>query len=114
MKTIRALHDKVAVEVLTVTPNTGKIVIPQAYRNDRHFGRIVSIGYKRDEHGNKYPCLDGARVGDIVRYQRAGAWIEIELNGKTVAILNSGYIEAVIEGAPEVGLEDHSMQSYVR
>lgn len=113
MKTtkLRALEDVVFIEPMTVSPEAGRFTLPDAFKNSRHYGKLIGIGFKRLRDGSKITCLEGAKPGDIVFYSRAGMW-ELEINGKNIVCGKPGYVQAVIEGKVEARLEDHSMKVF--
>jgi hypothetical protein len=109
---IRALYDVVFIEPLTVSPDAGTLTMPDAYKNSRHYGKLLAIGFHRLKDGSKISCLVGAAPGDTVFYSRAGMW-ELVVNGKNIVCGKPGYVQAIVEGKIEARLEDHSMRTFV-
>lgn len=90
MKTIQAVKDKVAVELLNYVEDTteGGIVIPQTVsQNSSHrFGKVISIGNEVSEISS----------GDIIAFAKFGGQ-DIIMNNVIIKILCLGEIYGVIK-----------------
>lgn len=93
MKTIQAVKDKVAVEILDSLETTteGGIVIPETVTQNSPFkvGKVLS-------YGNEVADSIEIKVGDIIAFAKFGGQ-DIILNNKIIKILCLGEIYGVIK-----------------
>jgi len=92
MKTVKAVKDKVVVEVLkSVDQTEGGIIIPETAEKDpQGYGRVISVGEEVTTIGE----------GDIVLFAKFGGQ-DILLDRQVMKVLMYNEVYGILEGATE-------------
>ena len=92
MKTVKAVKDKVVVEVLKSEEKTeGGIIVPATAEKDpQGYGRVISVGEE----------VTTIKEGDIVLFAKFGGQ-DILLDRQVMKVLMYNEVYGILEGAPE-------------
>jgi len=92
MKTVRAVKDKIVVEILkSVDKTEGGIFIPETAEKDpQGYGQVVSVGEE----------VVTIKEGDIVLFAKSGGQ-DILLDRQIMKVLMYGEVYGILEGATE-------------
>src|SRR5687767_11922689 len=94
---IRPLHDRIIVQRLEESAQSGLIVIPDSAKEKPQHGRVIAAGNgKTNDEGKRVP-LD-VKAGDTILFGKYSGQ-EVKLDGEEYIIMREDEVLGVIEGA---------------